>query len=141
MKNILVFLLLITSQILLAQTVEIKITNIKNKNGSFQLAVYKDAASYENKTPLLKNKYLKTNVNTNGELMVILNLAEGTYGIALLDDENGNTKMDYNFLGMPKEGFGFSDFYLTGISKPTFTDFDFLLKNETKNITIKIRYL
>lgn len=63
----------------------------------------------------------------------------GTYGVALLDDEDSDTKMDYGLV-MPKEGFGFSDYYHTGWSSPKFDDFKFEL-NGNKSIKIQIRYL
>jgi uncharacterized protein (DUF2141 family) len=69
-------------------------------------------------------------------------LEPGVYGLCLLDDENNNGKMEYNFLGMPKEGFGFSDHYHTGITKPKFDSFKFTLsKNQDKDVTIKVRYI
>jgi uncharacterized protein (DUF2141 family) len=33
----------------------------------------------------------------------------GTYGVEAIHDENGNARLDRNFLGIPKEGFGFAN--------------------------------
>jgi uncharacterized protein (DUF2141 family) len=33
----------------------------------------------------------------------------GRYGIVVIHDENENQKLDRNFFGIPKEGFGFSN--------------------------------
>jgi uncharacterized protein (DUF2141 family) len=50
--------------------------------------------------------------------------------------------MEYNFLGIPKEGFGFSDYYHKGIKKPKFDSYKFSInKDQTKRITIRIRYM
>ena len=50
--------------------------------------------------------------------------------------------MEYNFLGMPKEGFGFSDYYHTGLSKPSFDKFNFVLaRGQSKYVKIKVRYI
>jgi uncharacterized protein (DUF2141 family) len=51
----------------------------------------------------------------------------GTYGIALLDDEDINGKFDYMLI-FPKEGVGFSNDDQHGIHRPVFNDFSFLLK-------------
>ena len=77
----------------------------------------------------------------NGNLTIsYADLKPGNYGIAILDDENSNQKMDYGWV-LPKEGFGFSDYYHTGMSHPKFESFDFVLKNEDKTVQIKLRYL
>ncbi len=36
-------------------------------------------------------------------------LPAGAYAIAVMHDENNNAKLDTNFLGIPTEGFGFSN--------------------------------
>lgn len=69
-------------------------------------------------------------------------LPPGTYGFTLIDDENHNGDIDYNWIGLPKEGFGFSDYYHNGMVKPHFDTFKFQLKaGEEKKITPKIRYI
>lgn len=123
-----------------AQSVVIKVTHIRNTKGVLQLKFYKNATSFDNDTPFMIKRVPKDKV-VNGELSVKFHLDSGTYGIALIDDENNNGKMDYNFFGLPAEGFGFSNFYLTGMHKPKFSDFDFVLKKETKEVHIKIRYM
>jgi uncharacterized protein (DUF2141 family) len=50
--------------------------------------------------------------------------------------------MEYNFIRIPREGFGFSDYYDTGFTKPKFDSFRFNInKDEKKKITIRIRYI
>ena len=70
-----------------------------------------------------------------------MNLDSGTYGISVLDDENVNNRMDYNFIGIPKEGFGFSNYFHTGLSKPHFDKFKFeIKKGKVALIDIRLRY-
>jgi len=44
----------------------------------------------------------------------------GRYGIAVIHDENANQKLDRNFLGIPKEGFGFANNPRVLLSAPSF---------------------
>jgi len=44
----------------------------------------------------------------------------GRYGIAVIHDENENQKLDRNFLGIPKEGFGFANNPRVLLSAPSF---------------------
>jgi uncharacterized protein (DUF2141 family) len=76
----------------------------------------------------------------NGTLTVRCNLEEGVYGITLLDDENGNGKIDKNFIRVPKEGFGFSNFFMEKLKKPAFDDFKVDLKTHHK-VGIKVKYM
>jgi uncharacterized protein (DUF2141 family) len=46
---------------------------------------------------------------SGNQATVSLNVPSGRYSIAVLHDENSNHKLDRNFLGFPKEGFGFSN--------------------------------
>ena len=45
-------------------------------------------------------------------------LPPGRYAVAVLHDENRNKKLDRNFLGIPKEGFGFANNPHVGLSAP-----------------------
>jgi uncharacterized protein (DUF2141 family) len=47
-------------------------------------------------------------------------LPSGTYGIVAIHDENKNHKLDRNFIGIPKEGFGFANNPHVGLSAPGF---------------------
>lgn len=49
-----------------------------------------------------------------------LELPQGRYAIAVLHDENSNHKLDRNFVGIPKEGFGFSNNPAVHLSAPSF---------------------
>ena len=140
MKNILLlFFACLSFGSIYSQTVKINITGIRNNAGSIRLAFYSTSESFENKKPLFYKTVSKTQMQ-KGTLTVSYDLKASVYGIALLDDENNNQEMDYGMV-MPKEGFGFSDYYHSGWSSPTFDKFDFTLKNEIKTIQIKIRYL
>ncbi|HTX75270.1 MAG TPA: DUF2141 domain-containing protein [Terracidiphilus sp.] len=48
-------------------------------------------------------------------------LPPGNYGVAAIHDENSNHKLDRNFLGIPKEGFGFANNPHVGLSAPPFS--------------------
>ncbi|MDX2359644.1 MAG: DUF2141 domain-containing protein [Crocinitomicaceae bacterium] len=120
--------------------VTVHIGPIRNTDGQIQLQIYKDQASYKKETPwkffLLSKKLIKDGIIT----YKVTGLEPGTYGFALLDDENKDTKMNYGFF-LPKEGYGFSDFLHTSYtSRPKFNDFKFEL-NSHKTVSMEIRYM
>jgi uncharacterized protein (DUF2141 family) len=47
-------------------------------------------------------------------------LPPGDYGVAVIHDENQNARLDRNFIGIPKEGFGFANNPHVGLSAPPF---------------------
>lgn len=122
-----------------SHTLTVKITNIRNDKGWIQLQIYKDEKSFEDEKPWKQTHISKKDFNGNGLVYRISGFPEGTYGLALLDDENKNEEMDYKWL-MPTEGFGFSDYYHTGWSKPVFNSFKFDF-NADKTVEMKIRYI
>ncbi len=75
-----------------------------------------------------------------GEMTIALSLKPGEYGIILLDDENDTEVMEYNVLGLPKEGFGFAGYYHRGIRRPEFDDFKFTVGSERIIREIRVKY-
>ena len=119
---------------------KINVSAIETSDGIIQMFVYESKEDYENKKTYDRILISKTGL-ANGKLSCTISLKPGIYGIAILDDLNKNKKMDYNFIGIPKEGFGFSNFYMNGIVKPIFDDFSFTLQNTSTDININIKYM
>ena len=132
---------LFSSNALTAQNITVNISGIRAEKGQIVIGVFKDSDTYLKEKPFVNEIFPKKNIK--GEAMSVqFSLEPGVYGLCLLDDENNNGEMEYNFLGMPKEGFGFSDYYHKGIKKPKFDSFKFILnKDQNKKISIKIRYI
>jgi uncharacterized protein (DUF2141 family) len=117
-----------------SQTLIVEMSGIRNKDGLIRLAFFVSETNFKSEKPVFERLLNKTSV-LNGNLVVRLDsIPPGTYGIALLDDENRNGKLDYKFI-LPKEGIGFSNYEHHGITRPVLSDFSFLLK---KNVTLRI---
>jgi uncharacterized protein (DUF2141 family) len=123
-----------------AQDTQVKVTGIRSGKGTIILNVFKDNDTYDKEQPYKKFVFDKKTL-TNGTLVVNCDLAPGTYGITLVDDENGNGKIDKNFIGIPKEGFGFSNFFMEKMKKPSFDDFKVDLKAHNTKVDIKVKYM
>jgi uncharacterized protein (DUF2141 family) len=124
-----------------AQNVEVIVTGIRTEKGQIVIGVFKDNESFKKEESFLEKRFVKKGI-LKGEMRVQFSLEPGIYGLSLMDDVNSNGKMEYKFLGIPKEGFGFSDYYHTGFTKPKFDSFKFSIdKDQKKRITIRIRYM
>lgn len=125
---------------LISQNVEVTVTGIKSEKGQIAVGVFTDNESFQQDRALLEFQFPKKNLK-DGSMTVTFNLEPGTWGLALLDDVNSNRSMEYNFLGIPKEGFGFSGYYHTGFSKPKFDDFRItVVEGQTLKITVRMKY-
>jgi len=119
--------------------VKVVIEGVRSKKGKIVLAVFIDQEGFKTRKPVKRIVLNKSELEGNE---ITLSLDKGIYGISILDDENDNNKMDYNFFGMPKEGFGFSNYYHEGLSKPQFDKFKFEINNPVVElIEIQLRYM
>ena len=124
-----------------AQTINVVIKNIRNTKGQLCLAIFADEAGFKTEKTCWNMKCLKKDI-VKGEFHIQIPFHSGEWAFSVLDDENKSGKMEYNLIGMPREGFGFSDYYLTGLHKPLFKDFSFKIgQNETKTIIVRMKYM
>ena len=143
MKQLVLGLLILLTGATFAQNISfyVEIINLRNSNGDIIVKAFKDSKSYGDDTPAI-TKIISKKINIKAGIFTTkIILPAGTYGIAFIDDENSSKEMDYSFIGMPKEGFGFSNFYLSGLSKPKFSDFSFKLAENMSPLKVRIRYM
>jgi len=119
----------------------IHIEGLRTNNGSVLISVYnraehfpKDAARYAVRTARL-TIYQKT------ATVHFADLPAGKYAVAMMHDENNNLEMDYNMLGIPQEGFGFSNNAKGKFGPPSFEKAAVLINASRKNIRIKANYI
>jgi uncharacterized protein (DUF2141 family) len=65
----------------------------------------------------------------------------GTYAVAIYHDANANEDFDRSLIGMPTEGFGFSNDAPTRFGLPAFDAVKFTVKPGANLMRIKLRYL
>lgn len=135
MKRMFLLLFIFSSCLsLFSQALVVEVAGIRNTSGVIRLALFADQAGFKAERPFLARSYEKIKLKDGSLTLQVDSIAPGTYGIALLDDENNNGKLDYRLM-LPKEGVGFSYFVQRGFHRPVFDDFSFSLK---KNVTLRI---
>ena len=120
-------------------TLEIKFAGIRNQKGLIAIGINTSPEGLPRK-PNLDPNWRKTNIVDGVFTARIENLAYGTYAVSVLDDENSNLEMDM-FMGIPKEGFGFSNNAKVGLSPPKFEECSFKIDKPFQQITIDLRYM
>jgi uncharacterized protein (DUF2141 family) len=89
---------------------EINITNIENGSGTIYIAILDSAEGWLKSDAESKpfREATQTVSSTDDLLVSIEDLPPGKYAISLFHDLDGDAEMDTNFVGFPKEPFGFS---------------------------------
>ena len=123
---------------------ELKVTveNIK-REGVLYMAVYDDKDVFESDRG--ENSEQRSGIVGGlikaveaGRTEGVIELREGTYAIGFYIDKNQNEKIDTNFLGIPKEQFGFSNDVMGKFGPPSFEAASFVHKDETE-LTMRAR--
>jgi uncharacterized protein (DUF2141 family) len=95
----------------LAQGVlEINVTNIENGRGTLYIAILDSSEDWlKSDTDSKPFRDVTQAVSSTDDLLIsIEGLPPGKYAISLFQDLDGDAEMDTNFIGFPKEPFGFS---------------------------------
>lgn len=134
-------LLLLTMQNVSAQTIAVRMENIRTATGKLYVAVFDSQEGFKTENPVFETVLGKSGV-IDGALSFEIPFRKGQFGIAVYDDANDNGKMDYYHFRIPSEGFGFSNYLSRGFNTPQYEDFSFTLaENECKKIRVKLRYI
>jgi uncharacterized protein (DUF2141 family) len=78
-------------------------------------------------------------VPTSAATIAIATLTPGDYAIAIIHDENGNGKLD-TFMGIPREGVGFSRNPVLRFGAPRFSAASFPVADVAVQQKIRIKY-
>jgi uncharacterized protein (DUF2141 family) len=99
-------------------TLRIHVTGFRNNRGAAGGTVFASADGWpeQNSKSLVHGPF----PIVNGEAAEEFHLPAGKYAVAVIHDENMNHKLDRNFLGIPKEGFGFANNPKVALSAPSF---------------------
>ena len=118
----------------------VHITNLQSMKGQILLALYDNAKAFpEDGDKAVASKAVAVNAKT--VTIEIKDLKPGNYAIALVHDENSNNEMDKNLLGIPQEGYGFSNVNSVSMMQPSFKDASFFLKPGKQTVNIKLLHI
>ncbi|WP_299334647.1 DUF2141 domain-containing protein [uncultured Psychroserpens sp.] len=124
----------LNAQELKGQDIIVKIDNLDNNKGKVYVALYNSQDTFLDKG----YKASFTYIENNSCEVVFKNVPNGIYAISMFHDENGNNRLDSNFLGIPKEDYGCSNNARGFMGPPKWKDAKFELHNKsvTKTITL-----
>ncbi|TDT68022.1 uncharacterized protein (DUF2141 family) [Hypnocyclicus thermotrophus] len=131
MKKIILFLFIAYNLFANNYIINLRINNIYKNKGNIYLKIFNSKKSYKRDIPL-KQFILSSD---NNEISKKITLPNNYYLFSVFQDINNNKKLDKNFLGIPKEPVGLSNYNGKGIPG----GFDKLKIYIDKNSTIEIK--
>lgn len=114
----------------------IKILGLETDEGKLMIALIDNAEAFDSNDSAVRDESVAV---TRGEgLANFRAVPYGTYAIKVFHDENSNGELDTNFVGFPKEPFGFSMDAMGKFGPPTFEQAKFEIASPKFALTINM---
>ncbi|KRA50797.1 DUF2141 domain-containing protein [Pseudoxanthomonas sp. Root630] len=121
-----------------AQAAELTVVlqDVRAQTGLIKVALVDSQAGWDGQAAPVQ----ATGAPPSGEqaTFVFKDLKPGAYAVLITHDENGNGQLDTNMMGMPVEGYGFSNNPRV-MRKPTWDEARFELAGEATRIDVALR--
>ena len=138
MKSLTIIAFLLVAMSAAAQgRLEVTVANVKDTTGTVRVGIFRDESTF------LKDAFVGKIVKASkGEVKVVFeSVPAGKYALSVIHDENRNGELDSNFIGIPREGFGFSNDAMGTFGPPGFEKCTFQVNTEAKKMTVTMRYM
>ncbi|MBI5857346.1 MAG: DUF2141 domain-containing protein [Sphingobacteriales bacterium] len=122
------------------ENIKISILNLRNNKGHVLVSLFNSSSGFPDRPENAVRK-AQLAINNYSASVSFTGLPSGKYAVAILHDENDDLKMNTNFFGIPKEGYGFSNNVMGTFGPPSFSraGFDFTAISDLQ-IAILARY-
>ena len=120
-----------------AADLRVVIDGLRSDQGTVRVALFNDASGFEADTRFAGAFIM---AKTGRVVVAFPELGPGTYAVSAFHDENGNGELDANFLGVPNEGYGFSNEAKGNFGPPSFESASLFLADKPLTVTLKLSY-
>jgi uncharacterized protein (DUF2141 family) len=101
-------------------TITVRNEALRNDKGTVYVSLFDNKKTFgDNKNAVVSGQARPANRTA---VVVLDNVAPGRYALSFIHDENDNKKLDTNWIGIPKEGFGYSKDAMGKFGPPKFDD-------------------
>jgi len=120
--------------------IHVKILNIRNSTGTVACALFESPVGFPTEFLHSATNIMVIKIRGKQARCDFEDIAPGTYALAVIHDENMNGKLDTNWLGVPTEGYGFSNDTKTLLGAPSFSAAGFSYNGQNVDLTISLHY-
>lgn len=121
-----------------ATGIDLQFENVRSRRGILRLCLTRNPAHYPDCSGDPQAR--QVNVPASRGSFNFNNLPQGTYALTALHDENGNGKLD-TFLGIPREGFAFSNNPSVGFGPPRYERVRFSIGAARALVRLQFKYI
>ncbi len=122
------------------QGIHVTILNIRNNIGTVDCALFDAPEGFPFDVLHFAMRLMVMKVRNTDARCDFENIPSGRYALVVLHDENMNGKLDTNWLGLPKEGYGFSNDASASLGAPSFSAASFIYDGKDMELRIALRY-
>jgi len=115
-------------------------TGFRSDAGHALASLYDDPDGFPSKPDKAFRK-VRAEIRDGRARLVFADIPPGTYGLAVIHDENDSGALDTNWVGMPKEGIGVSNDAKGRMGPPKYDAARFEVAAPATAITLKMKYL
>ncbi len=120
--------------------IHVKILDINNSTGAVACALFASPVGFPTEFLRSATNIMVIKIRDTQARCDFLSMPPGTYALAVIHDENRNGKLDANWLGVPTEGYGFSNDATARMSAPSFDAASFPYGGRNLDLTISLNY-
>lgn len=118
-------------------TVTVRVSTFRSLKGSLHCRLFSRPHGFPGKPPFEAEASVAVSARTMTCLFT--SVLPGTHAVALFHDENGDGKLDTNFIGIPREGVGVSNNKFRSIGPPRWDDAKFVVDRDV-DLDVTLRY-
>jgi uncharacterized protein (DUF2141 family) len=119
----------------------VHVIGARNTKGKIRAALFRGAEGFPNDASrAIQTQAADVDPQTSSAQIVFTDLPAGIYAVSVFHDENMNQKLDKNFVGVPKEGYGASNNPKKKMGPPSFEETKFQLSGTEQSLEIKLIY-
>lgn len=130
--SLLSILTLFFSSFTFANDIHIELSGLSSTKGQILYLLFNDDKGFPDRGSLSAKKGGISAALAQQEGLYLKDLPDGEYALSIFHDENNNGILDTNFIGMPKEAFGFSMNPKVYFGPPSFKKARFKLSDQPK---------
>ena len=120
--------------------IHVEILDIRNSTGTVACALFVSPDGFPYEYLRFATNIMAIKVRDKQARCDFEDIPPGMYALAVVHDENMNGKLDANLLGIPKEGYGFSNDAKAFLGAPSFTAASFPYDGQNMDLTISLHY-
>jgi uncharacterized protein (DUF2141 family) len=120
--------------------IHVKILDIRNSTGTVDCALFDSPVGFPTEFLHSASRVMVLRVRHERARCDFEDIPPGTYALAVIHDEDSNGKLNTNWLGIPTEGYGFSNDARGLLGPATFSAASFSYDGRSVELTISLHY-